>query len=539
MGRWIPPLVLVMAAFSAAAGQDEVPAEQIALDREKQWIRLAREAIAKTVLVEVRDGGLTAGVGSGAIVSADGLVLTCAHVTEALGARRWAGSEFAVVTADGRRHEATLLGRTSRNDIALLKIEAKGLAHFEILADLRPSVGDPVLAIGFPMGNLGTGGIRSGKSRDALVTPSVMLGRVEEVERPFVIPAQGGRKFYPRAIVSDTPVYMGNSGGPLIDDRGRLLGLNAAIIPAAHRTFSLSIRTVAKVIGTLREGKDAAGETGAGGLEEAGRTILEALGSNFASRKGDREWLRAPFERMAKERAAGVVELERKGRRVGYAVLLDEAGLAVTSIAAITNRTWGEILIREIDRQAERNATLRDLWGRMKGMIEGAEGADRLTARLSTGERLGVEPVKESRTHGVALVRLLLPEGVRVRPIPQARYVAMRPGQWGVTLAANGSVLGVGLISSGRHSASGVIALPSSLAELWEMLLRDGPAGRQETFHDAILHDAALGTAEMGSPLLDSRGRLLGVNLFHPARGTTYAARIDSILRAFDLDSGL
>lgn len=536
MGQWILPLFI--AAIHPAAGQDEVPADQGALDRENHWVRLAREATAKTVLVEVHDRGMTVGIGSGAIASAEGLVLTCAHVIEVLGERRLAESRFAVVTADGRRREARLLGRSSRNDIALLKIEAEGLPHFEVSVDLKPAAGDQVLAIGFPMGNLGTGGIKAGKSRDALVTPSVMVGRVEEVERTFVILAQGGQKFYPRAIVSDVPVYMGNSGGPLIDQRGRLLGLNAAIMPAANRTYSLSIGTVAKVLDTLREGRDAAGETVSGSLEATARTILEALGSNFTSKKGDREWLRAPFEKMAKERAAGVVELERNGKRIGCATLIDETGLAVTSIATLESRTWGEVLLREIDKQAERNETLRGLWERMKGMMERGEGNDRLTARLSNGERVEVAVVKDSRTYGVALLRLSLPEGLQVRPIPQARYVSMRPGQWGVTVGVDGRVIGVGLVSSGRHSASDVIALPSSLTDFWERLLRDGPAGRRETFQEAILHDGALATGDLGTPLLDSRGRLLGVNLYHPARGTSYAARIENILRTFDLDWG-
>jgi S1-C subfamily serine protease len=535
MRRWILPFALFAIPL---LGQDSVPAEQGALDLEKRWIRLAREAIARTVLVEVRDGGLTAGAGSGAVVSADGLVLTCAHVTEALGFRRLAASKYAVVTSDGRRRDAKLLGRSSRNDIALLKIEAEGLPHFEVSSDLKPASGDRVLAIGFPMGNLGTGGVRAGKSRDALVTPSVMVGRVEEPERAFVIPAQGGQKFYPRAIVSDTPVYMGNSGGPLVDESGRLLGLNAAIMPAANRTFSLSIRTVAKVFATLKEGKDARGEPMAGGLEETGRTILEALGSNFTSKKGDREWLRPPFEKLAKELSAGVVELQRNGKAVGFAVLLDDRGNAVTSVAALENRTWGEMLVREIDKQAGKNETLRDLWGRMKEMLERGEGADRLVARLSTGERVDVETVRDSRKYGVALLRLSLPESTKLHPIAQARYASLRAGQWGVTVGAGGRVLGAGLISSGRHSAVGVISLPSSLADLWEMLLRDGGAGRQETFHDAILHDSALGVGELGTPLVDSRGRLLGVNVYHPARGTTYAARLDNILGAFGLDSG-
>lgn len=140
------------------------------------------------------------GQGSGFIVSADGLILTNAHVVD--GAR-----EVTVKLQDRREYRAKVLGVDKTTDIAVLRIDAKGLPVVRLGDPRQLQVGDPVLAIGAPYGfeQTATQGIVSAKGRslpgDAMV--------------PF--------------IQTDAAVNPGNSGGPLFDGAGNVVGINAQI----------------------------------------------------------------------------------------------------------------------------------------------------------------------------------------------------------------------------------------------------------------------------------------------------------------------
>jgi len=148
--------------------------------------------------VEVRLRGATAG-GSGVIATADGQIVTNAHVARGAGAsvRLW----------DGRELPATLLARDARRDLATLKVEAGGLpaATFGDSGALR--VGELVMAIGNPLGFIG-----------ALTTGVVhALGRL----------AGFGRQSW---VLADVRLAPGNSGGPLADAYGRVVGINTMIV---------------------------------------------------------------------------------------------------------------------------------------------------------------------------------------------------------------------------------------------------------------------------------------------------------------------
>ncbi|WP_046113477.1 Do family serine endopeptidase [Aquincola tertiaricarbonis] len=140
------------------------------------------------------------GAGSGFIVSSDGLVLTNAHVVE--GAK-----EVTVKLQDRREYRAKVLGSDKATDVAVLRLEAKGLPTVRLGDPKQLQVGDPVLAIGSPYGfeQTATQGIVSAKGRslpgDAFV--------------PF--------------IQTDAAVNPGNSGGPLFDGAGNVVGINAQI----------------------------------------------------------------------------------------------------------------------------------------------------------------------------------------------------------------------------------------------------------------------------------------------------------------------
>ncbi len=138
------------------------------------------------------------GVGSGFILTADGVVMTNAHVVE--------GADEVIVTlADKREFKARILGADKRTDVAVVKIEASGLPAVKVGDVSRLKVGEWVMAIGSPFGleNTVTAGIVSAKQRD---TGDYL---------PF--------------IQTDVAINPGNSGGPLINMRGEVVGINSQI----------------------------------------------------------------------------------------------------------------------------------------------------------------------------------------------------------------------------------------------------------------------------------------------------------------------
>jgi serine protease Do len=139
------------------------------------------------------------GVGSGFILTGDGYILTNSHVVEG-------ASEIYVTLTDRREFKGKVIGSDDRTDVALVKIEATGLPKLAIGDSKSIRVGQWVLAIGSPFGleNTVTAGIVSAKSRE---TGDYL---------PF--------------IQTDVAVNPGNSGGPLINMRGEVIGINSQIL---------------------------------------------------------------------------------------------------------------------------------------------------------------------------------------------------------------------------------------------------------------------------------------------------------------------
>ena len=137
-------------------------------------------------------------MGSGFILSADGFVMTNAHVVEG-------ADEVLVTLTDKREFKARIVGSDKRTDVAVVKIEASGLPFVKIGDVSRLKVGEWVLAIGSPFGleNTVTAGIVSAKQRD---TGDYL---------PF--------------IQTDVAINPGNSGGPLLNLRGEVVGINSQI----------------------------------------------------------------------------------------------------------------------------------------------------------------------------------------------------------------------------------------------------------------------------------------------------------------------
>jgi len=140
------------------------------------------------------------GEGSGFIVSADGIILTNAHVVQD-------AKEVTVKLTDRREYKAKVLGSDPQTDVAVLKIDARNLPTVKVGDVNQLQVGEWVLAIGSPYGleNTATAGIVSAKGRSLPDDTSV----------PF--------------IQTDVAVNPGNSGGPLFNDRGEVVGINSQI----------------------------------------------------------------------------------------------------------------------------------------------------------------------------------------------------------------------------------------------------------------------------------------------------------------------
>ncbi len=150
------------------------------------------------------------GGGSGFILSADGVVMTNAHVVDG-------ADEVTVKLTDKRQFKAKVLGKDARSDIAVLKIEAKGLPFVRVGDVGKLRVGEWVIAIGAPFGleNTVTAGIVSAKQRDT---------------GQFV-----------RFIQTDVAVNPGNSGGPLINMRGEVVGVNSQILSGSGGYMGVSL----------------------------------------------------------------------------------------------------------------------------------------------------------------------------------------------------------------------------------------------------------------------------------------------------------
>lgn len=205
---------------------------------EKRWQQLAAYAIPRTVLITVYvplGKKWKKGYGSGAIISKDGYILTCAHVVEL-------GQKIEVTLWNGKVYLAKRLGMNRRQDFALLKIHSPSpLPFFSLGNSRRVRVGDWVMALGHP------GGPYPDKR------PAVSLGTVTGLERKLYLSRVG--KFYNQAIRTDIPIYMGNSGGPLLNMEGKLIGINGAIIFINRNSYAIPIHQIQKDLSLLKQGK--------------------------------------------------------------------------------------------------------------------------------------------------------------------------------------------------------------------------------------------------------------------------------------------
>ncbi|MFT3956790.1 MAG: DegQ family serine endoprotease [Piscinibacter sp.] len=191
------------------------------------------------------------GVGSGFVLSADGYVMTNAHVIDG-------ADEVFVTLTDKREFKARVIGADRRSDVALVKIEATGLPTVRIGDVGRLRVGEWVIAIGSPFGleNTVTAGIVSAKARDT-------------------------GEFLP-LIQTDVAINPGNSGGPLINMRGEVVGINSQIYSRSGGymgiSFAIPIDEATRVAEQLKTtGRVSRGRIGVS-IDQVTKEVAESIG---------------------------------------------------------------------------------------------------------------------------------------------------------------------------------------------------------------------------------------------------------------------
>jgi putative serine protease PepD len=168
---------------------------------------VAAQVLPSVVSISAID---TAGQGgTGSVVRSDGYLMTNHHVIAAADQ----GGDITVTFSDGTKATARVVGSSTTYDVAVLKVDEQDLPAATLGNSDSLVVGDPVIAIGSPLGLAGT----------------VTTGIVSALDRPVTAGEAGGDVSYFSAIQTDAAINPGNSGGPLVDARGRVVGVNSAI----------------------------------------------------------------------------------------------------------------------------------------------------------------------------------------------------------------------------------------------------------------------------------------------------------------------
>jgi serine protease Do len=275
-------------------------------------------------------GGMASG--SGFIVSPDGYILTNNHVVDG-------ASEVTVRLLDRREFKAKVVGRDPNTDVAVLKIDAKGLTAAPLANSDASRVGEWVLAVGNPLGEN--------------LTFTVTQGIISAKGRALALPGQSQHTIQD-FIQTDAAINPGNSGGPLVNVHGEVVGINSAIeSPTGYNAgygFAVPINLARAVMGQIiKSGKvervalgisvrDASADDAAyAGLDEIRGVLVQDFGdANSAAQKAGVQ--------------AGDVIVSIDGKRVDYVAQLQEA---------IAFRTPGEVATVEVARKGGKRLTLR------------------------------------------------------------------------------------------------------------------------------------------------------------------------------------
>jgi len=341
-------------------------------------------------------GAPTHGEGSGFIVSADGLILTNAHVVAD-------AQKVTVKLTDRREFEASVIGSDAKSDVAVLKIDAQNLPVVRLGDPRALQVGEWVVAIGSPFGfeNTVTAGIVSAKGRNL----------PDDTYVPF--------------IQTDVAVNPGNSGGPLFNLRGEVVGINSQIYSRSGGyqgvSFAIPIDVAMDVGRQLQaKGHVTRGRIGVG-IQDLDQALAESFGLDVP-----RGALVSNVEKGGPAEKAGLREgdviLSFDGQAIDSAGQLPSAVAATDPGKAVTLQVWRDRATREVEVKLGQTTDENAVAANNDGAAAGRLGM--MVRPLSAEEKQQVE----------------LSDGLVVEDVEGAAAEAgVRPGD--IVVAANGTAV--------------------------------------------------------------------------------------------------
>lgn len=186
------------------------------------------------------------GLGTGFVISPDGYILTNHHVAGS-------ASKVVITLTDGTEHQAEIIGTDFTTDVALLKIDAKNLPYLKLANSDDIIIGEWVIALGNPFGLF-----------DKNAKPTVTVGVVSNNGVDFVQEDNNEYRVYKDMIQTDAAISSGNSGGPLVNALGEVIGMNTIIYSTATDGkgagsigigFSIPINRVREIVNKLIDNK--------------------------------------------------------------------------------------------------------------------------------------------------------------------------------------------------------------------------------------------------------------------------------------------
>lgn len=313
--------------------------------------------------------------GSGFIISADGYILTNNHVVNN-------SRELEVRLSDDSRHRATVVGTDPATEVALIKIDAKGLTPAKLGDSNAARPGQWVLAIGSPYN----------------LSQSVTAGIISAVGRSMQSEKQEALTAYDNFLQTDASVNPGNSGGPLVNLRGEVLGINTAILSRSGGSVGLGLAVPINMARTVAETIKATGSVNSGsylgvnfGPEDQwqhatstvpavlGVPVAEVISGSPAERAGilagdvimavdglttrDQLSLRTVVQRIAPGRAVPV-QISREGKGVMLDVVLAPLPKELAEATRPSDASTGTnnplgVSVRELSPSAARAMNLR------------------------------------------------------------------------------------------------------------------------------------------------------------------------------------
>ena len=543
-------------------------------------------AIARTVGIRIIIGDRQ-GYGSGALVSSDGLIITCAHVVEP-------GDSLVVVTSDGREYPAQKLGLNSVNDYALIKIKGKDFPYFEYGNSDQLSMLEWVVALGHP----------GGPYFDE--QPAVACGRIRGFHKK--LPIQLGVKFYDDAIQTDVPIFAGNSGGPLIDLDGKLIGINGAIMLVNELAFSVPINEIVADLETMTAGRDVKGRS-PGNIFDIFMEMQEDLSPDDMMKAFDKSPIGKLFkmfsgtQQMPKKKpnlGITVREVEPEGLQVTYVEVNKLGALAGLRVGDVITRANGIPLqlrddLKSIIASAPEAGKVflnlkrdgqemrlpvfisaqsysRDNYFRRHFVYKGLELME-TTVKIRKGRKVygygvvisedgwiltanhilskvkGAVDVQMQdgtrRTHigvirgrnGVLDVALIkISAGKPLKSIKIGDDSNINIGEWLVSGGTSEGIINAGMLSAKNRQVSENRRVPT--LGLFGMFGQPNKSPVR-AYDKVFQHDTNLEKRQFGTPLVNMKGEMIGLNVAYFYRGTAFAIPISSIMQVLpDLKEG-